>query len=345
MSGRGKGFPESRIRQGALALAMIIAVAGLGGCSQAQPLSEDSLRLRDRALDALKRGVKYEFLPSVRVQAVEAMQDVGGERMLPWIREALRDDHPAVRFAACMALGNRRDKVALAQIEPLLNSAVASDRMAAIFALHRAGRTGHTAALAGYLLEDSDPLNRRHAALILGRMGESGAIKLLARAMRDSDEGVRANALESMALLGAKEARSTLFANAYGGIGAEETLALNALGMLEDSQYRELFKTKLRNGTYLEVRLAAARALGRLGGKDGFDVSLRALSFNADKDLQNDPKENQEVRVRTMAALALGAIRDPRALPDLERMMNESEDPRLQLAAAKSILDIIGDRT
>lgn len=326
------------------AAAVALMVVGLCGCSQAQPLSEDSLRLRDRAADALKRGVKYEFLPSVRAQAVEAMQDSDGERMLPWIREALRDDHPAVRFAACMAVGTLRDKVAVAQIEPLLRSAVASDRMAAIFALHRVGRTDQTAALAGYLLENPDPANRRHAAMILGRLGEPGAIKLLARAMRDTDEGVRSNAVESMALLGSKEAKSTLFANAYGGIGAEETLAINALGMLADVQYRELFKSKLKSGTHLEVRLAAARALGRLGGGDGFDAALRALSYTADKDLQNDPKENQQLRVRTMAALALGAIRDPRALADLERMMNESEDPRLQLAAAKAILDILGNR-
>jgi HEAT repeat protein len=45
--------------------------------------------------------------------------------------------------------------------------------------------------------------------------------------------------------------------------------------------------------------------------------------------------------VRTNAALLLGEIGDPRALPRLRDLAENSEDPRLQVAAAYAICRIV----
>ncbi len=312
------------------------------GCLEPQRTPQDTQRLRNRAVDCLKRGVRYEPLPTVRANSIEALQETVGTPALPWIRQGLDDDNPGVRFAAAVALGRMRDTVAQPAIRKLLQSKAASDRIAGIFALHRLGDASHTAELAGYLIDCKDVADRRHAALVLGRLGEKGAIQLLARVMGDPDTGLRANALESMALLGSPEARSTLYANAYGGIGEEETFALMALGALRDPKLKELFEQKLATAPHVETRLAAARCLGMLGDKDGLPIAMKNLTFTATKDRENDPAANQTLRVRELAALACGAIGDARALGSLEKMMNEGDDPRLQVAAAKAILQIVG---
>ena len=318
------------------------AAAAATGCSQYQPNPEHERQLRERALDCLKRGVGYEWLPTVRVQSVEALQKTAGEQALPWIRHGLHDEHPAVRFAAALALGQMEDRVAAPAIRKLLDSEVASDRIAAIFALHRLGDVSHTVELASYLLESEDPTNQRHAALVLGRLKEKGAVKLLARSMRSRDTGVRLNALEAMALLGREEARSELYAMAYSGAGSDETFAVTALGELRDASLRGLYEQKLERGLHVETRLAAARALGMLGDRGGADIARESLGYHATKELENDPVENQDLRVRQLAALACGAIGDPQALPKLVRMMDDADDPRLQVAAAAAILQILG---
>lgn len=315
------------------------------GCSQTTYDPATAPALRERALECLRLGVRYEHLATVRMQSIEALQNTAGADELPRLRLALHDEVPAVRFAAGLALGTLRDKVAESSLRRLLDSEVASDRLVGVFALHRLGDTRHTAELASALLEDDDPMVRRHAALLLGRLGEKGALKLLTKAMRDSDRGLRANLLESMALLGSKEAIATVYAQVYSGIGEEEAFALMVLGQLKDPQYRDMFAQKLESAMHIETKLAAARALGAIGDGSGFDVAMEGLRFTQSNNQGSDLANNRTFRVRQMGALALGAIGDPRGIGALRKMMNEEGHPRLQIAASMAILEILdGDR-
>lgn len=324
-----------------LKVIVLLIVVALTGCSTVMQKSTDVTRLRQRSLQALKRGVRYEHLATVRAQSIEALQEVDDTDVRPWIRQALNDRTPAVRFAACMALGDLRDAVAEAALRRLASSSTPSDRIGSLYALHRLGDTTRSQALAEYLLNAPDPATRSNAAMVLGRLGEPGAIDLLAQAMRDPELSVRTNTLEALALLGSEEGRATLYAGAYSGIGVEETISITALASLRDPRYRKLFRHKLTNAGHLETKLAAARALGWLGDKSGLNTALDALDYEPAEDRKNDPIANQRLRIRQMAALALGAIGDRSALGPLEKMMNESDDPRLQVAAAKAIRDIL----
>ncbi len=312
------------------------------GCSA--PLSREECRaLHDRALLALKRGTDYQALPSVRVQAVEALQKTAPRAGLPWIRAALDDDHPAVRFSACVALGVLRDAVAQPSIEKLVSDSDPSVQAAAVFALHRLGSLRYSQRLAEFLLEHDDPGVRRNAAMLLGRLGEKGAIPLLARVMMSDDEALRIQALESMALLGSLEARRDLKFNAYSGDGAQQTFALLALAETRDQTLEELYRDRLEKAPYLETKLAAAKALAYLGSVAGYAVAREALTFNKPrKQDKNDPPRMQIMRVRQLAAHALGAIGNLEALPGLRDRMNEDEDPRVQLAAAMAIVQLTG---
>lgn len=322
----------------------VVAAAGLpSGCVQPnlQTNANQPQELRRRAMDGLKAAVGYRHNPVVRVEAVEALAGRTSDEGAPWVRSALLDEHPAVRFAACVAVGEARDAGAEAGVTKCLKDTNASVRVAALFARHRLGHTQRSGDLAGYLLHDNDPLVRRNAALVLGLLGEQGAVKVLAKGMKDPDEGVRDHSLEAIARLGNREARQELTFMTGAGVGSDEVFAINALAATGDPAYVETFRYKLSTATHLETRLAAARGLGLLRSDEGFKTVMRTLRGNQPtrRDPQ-DPAVEQVLRTRQLAAAALGAIGRADALPALEELLDDSRDPRVQVSAARAILDI-----
>lgn len=323
---------------------LLALITLLAGCAVPQRVdtSDNHVTLKRRAFRCLKAAIQYEHNPAVRVEAVEALESSGFEEGLPWIRAALLDGHPAVRFAACVALGRLGDAVVERRLRTCLTDEDASVQVGALFALHRLGHSGLTGRMPAYLLDGEDVTVRRNAALVLGLLNEPGTIKVLARAMRDRDAGVRQHALEAMARLGNREARQELSFMTNAGVGSEEAFAIQALGETGDPVFLDTLRYKLATAMHLETRLAAARGLGRLGSGEGFDVALRALG--ARPRLVNDPNDpvsGQILRARQMAAVALGAIGRPQALPALEKLMDDPADPRVQVSAARAVLEIL----
>jgi HEAT repeat protein len=323
------------------AAALTVALAG---CVQpvAGRQTNNQVEVRRRAMEGLKAAVVYRFNPAVRVEAIEALSGRASDEGTPWVRSALLDDHPAVRFAACVAVGEARDLGAEAGVTKCLKDANASVRVAALFARHRLGHTERSGDLAGYLLHDSDAMVRRNAALVLGLLGEQGAVKVLAKGMKDADAGVRDHSLEAMARLGNREARQELTFMTGAGVGSDEVFAISALAATGDSTYSETFRYKLATATHLETRLAAARGLGLLHSDEGFETAMRALrGDHPTRSDPLDPTEGQMLRTRQLAAAALGAIGRADALPLLAELLDDPRDPRVQVSAARAILDIL----
>ncbi len=328
-------------------LLLAVTLRGVAGCATNpyQPGATATTQLKTRAMESLKQGVRYPHVPVVRSQAIEALQRVAPEEGLPWMRSALLDEAAGVRFAACVALGEQRDAGSRARFEKLLADPDRSVRLAAVFALHRLGDTRQSNQLAEALLYDRDSGVRRNAALLLGLLGEPGAVKLLARVMEDADEGLRLQALESMARLGSPQACEQLLFHAHSGLGARETFAIRALAETRDRRFADLYQERLRRARHPETRMAAARALGLLGDPAGLAEARRLVRFDRpDRSAavaRDDLPELQIVRVRQLAALALGAIGRTEALPDLAQAIHEPYDPRVELAAALAVLEIL----
>lgn len=322
--------------------AMLLTVAA--GCAATGPAGArlNQADLKRQALACLKAGLNYEANPVVRVQAVEGLRAAELEESRPWIRAAILDPHPAVRFAACVAVGELRDELALEALRERVRDTDASVRVAAMFALHRLGHVEHTGRIPNYLLDHPDSLVRRNAAILLGLLEERSATKVLARAMQDKDPGVRHQSLEALARLGVAEARQELVFLSNSGVGADEVFAITALASSGDARLESTFRYKYETATHTETRLAAVRALAKFGGGTGREFAERALRMGPPRtaDPQDTP-EGQVLRVRQLAAAALGAIADARALPALSEMMNDPRDPRLQVSGARAILEII----
>lgn len=328
-----------------LATAVMASACLSGGCVAPAP-TDGGLGLietRQRAVEYLRRAIEYKPNPVIRAAAIEGFQISGCEDGLPWIRSALLDEHAGARFAACVALGMARDETARSALSDRVEDQDPSVRVAAMFALHRLGDTTHTGRISGYLLKHPDDRVRRNAAFVLGRFEEEGAIKMLARAMKDKDVGTQNMALEGMARLGNRQAKEQLVFTANSGVGSEEVFAIGALSVLEDPRYEDMFRSKTldEEALHLETRLAAARALAMQGHDDGYGLALRSLRFNRPTVHDSpDTPEGQILRVRQLAAAALGAMEKTSALPELVRMMESNGDARLQVSAATAVLQI-----
>ncbi len=333
-----------------LAVVVLPLSAALCGCSGGawdwgweRPAPVDEPALRVQALNLLKQCVAFPQSATVRCHAIEALAEDAPTGAEGWFIEALGDDNPVVRFAACLALGRVRHLPAKTVIEQRLGDENPNVRAAAIFALHRMGDHKHINQLAEMLLHHKSKEVRANAATMFGLLGEPSAIKLLTRARRDPAQLVVWQALESRLLLKDPKALAEVGHQANSGREDIRVLAILALGKSGNRRSAEVLRYRLnKKEDHLQPRLAAARALGHLGYQDGLELARRSLKFD---DPNPDPRagdpQDQIMQVRTMAALALGAMGARSVLPDLKSLMADSDDYRIKVAAARAIIQIV----
>ncbi|MHC4445385.1 MAG: HEAT repeat domain-containing protein [Planctomycetota bacterium] len=331
--------------------AVLLLVGLLTGCAATSSDSD----LRGLATSYIRAAFRFPDNPGVRAQAAEATAEVSFSDAGLLIREALRDEHPGVRFAACMALGRIQNTGSISAIRKLVNDSDTSVRIGAYYALERMGDASYRFRWIEMLANHADEAVRRNAAFALGQLDDKDVVPLLHKtAGKDEDEGVRMQALEAMVCLGDSNAIDRFLIYAYGGAGYKQLFALQALARLaghcKDRAHRErlenAFLNRLRHAEYLESKLASADGLGRLGYRHGYSLALQSLNWNKPQiNLTGDPAENQVMRVRSMAARALGEIGDRRALDRLKKRMQTPDDPRVQLAAATAIIKILRKTT
>lgn len=329
----------SRFIKIGLGLYVVAACLVVAGCAGAPVESV----LRERATLCLHRGMRFPANAAVRAEAMEAAGEVLGLPAASLLREGLRDEQAGVRFAACMSLGKIADLQSASAVRPLANDPDPRVRIGAFYALERMGDFTYRRVWTEIMQNDPAAEVRRNAVMTLGLLGNVKAKPLLKRLMvEDPDDGVRLQAIEAMALLGDADAEGRFIRDAFGGMGYRQPFALLVLGRAKSPDVINILGNRLYNAPYIEAKLAAARGLAMHGRRDGFNLAMQSLDWASPKpNLGDDPPANQIMRVRTMAAMALGEMRDNRALPALSRCMEAADDPRIQLAAARAIMMIL----
>ncbi len=278
----------------------------------------------------------------MRAEAIEGMQSAPWPQAARYIEHALSDPYRGVRFAACMALAHLRDAESTELLRAEIKDPNPAVKAAAIFALHRLGDASHTKELAGLLLYSSDKEVRRNVALVFAELGDPKAMPVLRRAIRDEDIAVRWHVHEAMARLGDKEAMERLILFAHSGYGDERLIGIIALGRIGDRQAISCLQDMIRRDNPLEVKLAAIRAIGQVGAPTGDDLAHKSLAWTPDrqsKEMPVEPQEVRQVRIRSMAAMALAEVGKPEVVADLLERVRQ-DDPRVGVAAAAAILRI-----
>ncbi len=323
-----------------------VAVLGLvvlvGGCMPVAKI-EPALRvdLEQRSTDLLLRAAQSED-PELACNAIEALTQVAPDEGLPHFRAALRSESPLVRFAGLVALGTLRDSSTLAAARGLLQDPSPFVQLAAAFAAYRAGDTGAGRLLASALTDHPDENVRAEAAHLIGLLGERRAIKRLRHAeqlrQNERSQKVLLQIYAAAARLGDKDSLWQLINYYSQGAPTMRLLALQGLAEVGAPEAREALELRVSpEEDYIIHRLIAARGLAKLGLRDGYELAVSHLTYVGSN--PDDPAE--QMRVRANAALVLGALGDPAAIPALRRLIETEQDPQVQVAACYALLQIL----
>jgi HEAT repeat protein len=314
-------------------------------CSQASAQDESGARapaeaesLRQRAMQVLLEAIDSEN-PFVRANVVEAMQE-DPPRALPLTQRALRDEHPAVRFAAVVTAGMLDLRTLAPAIEPLLNDPNASVRAAALYALHCLDQQVDITPLAS-LLTSRNPNVRANTAMLLGLLGDESAIPMLQAAARvplprrtsgERAAVVRTQIAEAVVRLGDESELDVLRAGVFSELGEVRVVSINALGEVGDERMAVALQGLLisQPPEPAEIRLATAATLARLGREGGLPV---AMTF----------AEHESPVLRAQAAWALGWFSDEPSLQQLVQMLNDPVQ-QVRVTAAAGVLRRTGTK-
>ncbi len=187
--------------------------------------------------------------------------------------------------------------------------------------------------------KDPSMMSRLWAVQQLGTPAREGAAISLSRDVRvnaltrvltsDKFYAVRAAAATSLGTIGTEEARAALLMALQQPDSRVRTAAVEALGNLSKDQavYNALVKA-LRSDSSYAVEAAAARALGKSGVADAFDI------------LQAVAQANPEIHVWQATLSGLAATRDPRAAAILLAQAQPGMPERVRVSALAGLASL-----
>ncbi len=144
---------------------------------------------------------------NVRVKAIHALADIGGDQAVAALVGALGDDNARIRVEATHALGEIGSDTAIEILEQPSHDADTHVRQAAIDALTDIGGDDAAGVLATALRDEHVSL-RTDAVYALGEIGGETAIGLLQRALADHAPSIRELAAEILDDLSGQRHRS-----------------------------------------------------------------------------------------------------------------------------------------
>ncbi|HUW85106.1 MAG TPA: HEAT repeat domain-containing protein [Phycisphaerae bacterium] len=257
----------------------------------------------------------------VRQAAAQAIGKLGSSADLPWLREALKDDDEYVRQAAAQAIGKLGSSPDLPWLRDALKDDHGDVRQAAAQAIGKLGSSADLPLLRDALKDEAWGA-RRAAAEAIAKLAWSADLPWLRDALKDKDEDVRRAAAEAIAKLGSSAdlpwLRDALKDKDEDGRRA----AAEAIAKLGSSADLPWLRDALKDEAW-GARRAAAEAIAKLGS-------------SADLPLLRDALKDKDEDVRRAAAEAIGKLGSSADLPLLRDALKDEVDD-VRRAAAEAI--------
>jgi HEAT repeat protein len=191
------------------------------------------------AVPLLLNTMRDEQHSNTRYYAAQALGSIGDERAREPLRHALNDEDDGVRLQAALALSAMRDPVSAARIAPLLANLDMESYGLARQIREALTEIGEPAAdpLAHVLADTGrSPLARTRAASLLGSLGDSSTIPVLAASLAGEVPDIRAAAALALGQLHAGETTEALYHTAQDESALVRSCALLALAQLGDER-------------------------------------------------------------------------------------------------------------
>jgi HEAT repeat protein len=271
--------------------------------------------------------------PQIRANSVEVVATTKQLRFMPRLQKLLHDEAVPVRFLAIMTVGDLEYSLARNEVGPSLNDPNPNIKMVAAYTMMKLGDMKFYKVFRDQVTSE-DQTVRANAALLLGKTNQKDAIRFLYWALQrpDSADKVVLQALESIAAQHDERIYPKLWSRLISAYADDRLLGIRAMGALGTEQAKNAIITML-DDNIVEVRLAAAEALGRLGEPIGEAKVAEVF----DKNLLADMDPEGQYRVKVLTALAIGEIGSESLSKHLPQLLRDPSVP-VRLAAAKAVL-------
>lgn len=334
-----KNMPKKISRLPAAAVLFGCVVLLLVGCDkplQTNTISPDDISAKSlvpEAIEIIRQGLADND-PRVRANAIEVVVATKTIPLMPKVQRLLNDQFVPVRFLAIMAVGDLKYALAEKELMQLLKDKDQNVTIAAAYSLTKLGRPEYLKVFQNAVTSD-DQTVRANAALLLGKSGDRSALtqKALWWTLRrkDSNDKVRFQAAEALAMLGDQTIYPKLWAMLISAYADDRVVGIRAMGALGTEQAKNALITMLDDGV-LEVRLAAAEQLGKLQDPIGEPEVLQVFTKNLTAGLDKESLE----RVNVLTALAIGQIGTKPLTKYLPQLLKD-ESGFVRIAAAKAV--------
>jgi len=251
--------------QAGLVKATVIKVLGKSGDRSVIPLLEKALK---------------DEQPAVRLAAAGALYQNGQTAMWDTIQKATAAPNPEERATALRMVGDLKDARGLSILLEAMTNQQPSVRGAAASALGDLGKVQGIAALEK-ALDDKIPAVKTSAAISLGELGVKESLAALRRSLADPNPVVKAAVVS--ALLRVEEpfesVAGALYELAQNNDPGTRSAAGKAAGRAHGANTQPAieFLAGLLKDSIPRPRIAAARALGQMGGEDVLPLLKSAL--------------------------------------------------------------------
>lgn len=349
-------------------LVVLVLALALGACAASQAMQGPG-EAKAKAYDIL-RSAGQSDLSRERLAAIEAAA-YAPDLAIGLARNGLSDENPAVRFAALVTVGKLKLNDLSDAAMDLLRDENESVRAAAIFAAKRCGKEVDLSPL-GSMLANGSSGARANAAMLIGQLGDPQAIDMLrdmaaapmTRVSPAERTWVRLQYAEAMIRLAPNDAEvlGAIRASVYSNLDDVRILSIQILGEVGDQTVRGGLAHIIKRDNPIQVKIAAAQSLVRLGDDQAATVLIKASRYDDDqirKDLKDYLGKNEiagpEVQVirelladekararaaaevRAQAAVGLGYVDSAASAKRLSALLDDP-DPIARIAAASAIL-------
>jgi HEAT repeats len=195
-----------------------------------------------------------------RATAAFALGDMGSERAVPWLLDALDDKNRDVRAAAIRSLGRIGSVDA---IEPLVTAGVESRAPDDVTRLALLDIGGAAVPRLLELVDHPEPGVRAAVIELVGIMGTASDAASLRDGLHDTAADVRAATAGALGRLGAADARDALIDALGDRVPQVRAAAAKALGQIRGQEALDALLPVARSDRYEPAR-AAAHALARI---------------------------------------------------------------------------------
>jgi len=297
--------------------------------------STPAAELRSKATVIINQGL-VDKNPQLRINSIEVVAVTRKMEMMHKVTQLLKDDSMPIRFAATLAVGDTEYKLAKKSLKDLLNDPDENVRIAAAYALGKITMFDNSKILRKFI-GSKDLTVRANTVMLMGKSGNKKELKPLYWALRapDSDDKVRFQAVEAIALLGDEKILAKIWPMLISVYADDRVMGIKALGALGTHKAREILITKLDDDVP-EVRLAAAEQLGIFGDTTGAEQVLEVFQENLTETMNWDEKQ----RVKVFAAMAIGQIATKELTKFLPELLDD-DSKIVRIAAAKAVFQSI----